>query len=305
MFKFISEHKRGVIGTTLFHLLILVFFIIYKGFSTPLPLPDAEGILVNFGTEETGFGDLEPQKTEIEPTEQEVIEPIEQTETVEELTEEKIEDITEVPDEEMITQDIEDAPEVKEAEKRKKEEEEKEKKRIEEEQKKEYERIAELKRIAEKKRKDSIVEAKRIEQQRIADQIKKDMANRFTGNQSNSQGDTQGTGNQGKTDGDPYAGNYDGSGKGEGVSWNLDGRNPQLLPKPEYIKQEQGTIVVEVKVDQSGNVVEAIAGKKGTTITDHDLHKAAEKAAYKAIFDTKPDAPPRQTGSITYFFKLE
>jgi len=85
----------------------------------------------------------------------------------------------------------------------------------------------------------------------------------------------------------------------------LKGRNPLSLPKPEYTRQEKGVIVVEVIVNQYGDVVEAAGGKKGSTITDNNLVKAAEKAALKAKFDTKTNAPPRQTGTITYTFILE
>lgn len=54
-----SEKKKGMVGTIVFHT-ILLLLLIFLGFFTPLPLPGEEGILVNFGNSENGFGDLEP-----------------------------------------------------------------------------------------------------------------------------------------------------------------------------------------------------------------------------------------------------
>ena len=76
------------------------------------------------------------------------------------------------------------------------------------------------------------------------------------------------------------------------------------LPKPVYNAQLEGTVVVQVKVDQYGNVTEALPGVEGTTVTDKSLWNAARSAAMKAHFNTKADAPVIQTGTITYIFKL-
>lgn len=77
------------------------------------------------------------------------------------------------------------------------------------------------------------------------------------------------------------------------------------LPKPSYNAQLEGTVVVQVKVDQYGNVTEAIPGIEGTTVTDKNLWNAARSAAMKAHFNMSADAPVIQTGTITYKFKLQ
>ena len=61
--EYIREHKKGLVGTVVFHGVILLLLIL-MGFFTPLPLPGEEGILVNFGDSETGWGEevqLKPQ----------------------------------------------------------------------------------------------------------------------------------------------------------------------------------------------------------------------------------------------------
>lgn len=77
------------------------------------------------------------------------------------------------------------------------------------------------------------------------------------------------------------------------------------LPKPAYASQVAGTVVVQVKVNQYGEVVEAVAGAEGTTVTDASLWAAARAAAMKAHFNMDADAPAMQTGTITYIFKLK
>ena len=88
-----------------------------------------------------------------------------------------------------------------------------------------------------------------------------------------------------------------------GASVELKGRNVVgTLPKPSNNAQQKGTVVVQIKVDQYGNVTEAIPGFEGTTVTDKGLWNAARAAAMKAHFNVSADAPVLQTGTISYTF---
>ena len=90
------------------------------------------------------------------------------------------------------------------------------------------------------------------------------------------------------------------------VSANVTGRNVLgSLPKPSYNTRAEGTVVVQVKVDQYGTVTEAIPGAKGTTVRDMTLWNSARNAALKAHFNQSAKAPALQTGTITYVFKLK
>ncbi len=61
MINFIKDNKNGIIGTLVFHLLLLLI-IIFFGFAAPEPkFPDPEGILINFGTDDNGSGNIEPE----------------------------------------------------------------------------------------------------------------------------------------------------------------------------------------------------------------------------------------------------
>ncbi len=97
---------------------------------------------------------------------------------------------------------------------------------------------------------------------------------------------------EGKTSGTPNA--------------RLQGRNVLgTLPSPSYGIQAEGTIVVEILVDQYGNVQKATAGVEGTTLTDATLWANCRKAAMEAHFNVSADAPAVQKGTITYNFKLK
>ena len=95
-----------------------------------------------------------------------------------------------------------------------------------------------------------------------------------------------------------------GEGGGSGISFSLAGRGKKSLPEPPATSSENGSIVVEIRVDQEGNVVFAKAGARGTTLwEDKNLWRRCEQAAKKSKFTAKPDAPELQKGTITYIFR--
>jgi TonB family protein len=287
--KLPSEKGKGLAGTILIHLVLFVLLILVS-FSFPPPPETEEGILVNFGTDETGLGSIEPSPQAAQ----------------EETSLPKPSNNPDQADEDpLLTQDSEEAPEVKkidpEAEKKRNE-------KIEADKKIRAEREAE--RIRKKQEDD---ERKRIEaeEQRktdIMNKTKNALANaKNTGTTSTGEGIAGGAGNQG----DPR-GSVDSDDRGEGgglgdkgISYDLQGRGFLKLPKPEYDYQGEGTVVVEVSVDKSGKVIQAVPGVKGSTTLDEYLLKVAKEAAMKASFDSKPDAPLIQKGKITYIFKLK
>lgn len=285
-----QKHKYGIIGTIIFFTIVVVI-LLYFGFHTQLPLPGEEGILVNFGTEENGAGLIEPQKN------------IKKTQEVksEEVKPQAVEKSQE-KGEEVLNQDYEDAAAIE----NKKRESEK-KKRLKE---KELERQRFLEKQKRKEEEELQKKKEQDEQQNIINNRIKDAfssGKNENANTSQSEGVTSGKGNQGSENGFVDSKNR-GKGNGlgnKGISFSLKGRNPRFLPKPEYNLQLSGIVVVEVTVDQDGNVVKANPGIKGSTILDATLLNAAQKAALKAKFDVKHNAPTYQKGTITYHFILQ
>lgn len=106
-------------------------------------------------------------------------------------------------------------------------------------------------------------------------------------------GSVQGNASQGKL-----------SGTGAPGTWDLGGRDLEgSLPKPSYNVQEEGCVVVTITVDPDGNVVSVKPNSK-TNTTSEALRTAAFKAAKMAKF-SRSGRPDNQTGTITYYFRLQ
>lgn len=93
-----------------------------------------------------------------------------------------------------------------------------------------------------------------------------------------------------------------GVGAGSGPSFSLVGRTSKVLPKPSYLSNNQGRIVINVNVDQEGNVIDATFNSALSTTSDITLRAAAIEAAKKSKFSVKLDAAVVQRGTITYTF---
>jgi hypothetical protein len=101
-------------------------------------------------------------------------------------------------------------------------------------------------------------------------------------------GEGNGTGNGKGTGTGP------GDGSGSGISYSLGGRGSKSLSKPSYDSKEQGKVVVTIKVDRQGKVISAVAGAKGTNVSDQTLWQLARDAALKSTFASDPNAPEIQ-----------
>ena len=85
----------------------------------------------------------------------------------------------------------------------------------------------------------------------------------------------------------------------------LEGRTVNgKLPSPSYNVTESGKVVVKIKVNREGKVVEAQPGEAGTNLTNKTAWEAAKKAALEAQFNPKADALEFQYGTITYIFNI-
>lgn len=299
--------KKGLLGTTLIHLM-LFGMLIMVGFSTPTPPPETEeGILVNFGTGETGIGEIEPSPPafreessalaikEVKPPPASSTKPSVKTK-----------------EEPLLTQNTEEAPAVKKADPeavKKKLEKIEENKKIKEQL--EADRIVKRQEEAEKKK----IEAEQQRESDIMNRTKNALANsKNRGTNSTGEGIAGGPGNQGDPNGSINSkvrgvgsGLGDkGTGTGDkGISYSLQGRGFQALPPPKYDYQGEGRVVVEVSVDRAGKVVQATPGTKGSTTLDEYLLRVAKEAALGARFEVKQDAPAIQKGTITYNFILK
>lgn len=100
------------------------------------------------------------------------------------------------------------------------------------------------------------------------------------------------------------SGGGSGSGSGGGIGYSLGNRKALSKPQPKYTCNEQGNVAVQVTVDKNGNTIEAVPGVKGTTNTASCLLQQAKIAAMNTKWQASADAPDRQVGKIIYNFSL-
>lgn len=267
----IKDKQKGLIGTIIFHG-ILVMLIVLLGFSTPLPLPSEQGILINFGEDDFGAGYQEPVRRIEKPVSTPVSPPIQES------------NASLVEEESILTQETEEAPFV----------ETKKKPEIKKED------IAKEEEVQKEKTEEKPKEERKPIQKALFP------SKNQPSNDANAEGISNGSGNQGVPTGSAESkSHFIGQGQGGGTSFSLEGRYPLNLQQPEYRQQLEGIVVVEIKVDKNGMVRSARPGVKGSTTMDSELLEAAKRAALQSRFDRNPEASEVQVGTITYHFKLK
>lgn len=159
-----------------------------------------------------------------------------------------------------------------------------EQERIRQEQEAERRRQEQL--AAEKKAREDAAKAKAAQ-----------MGNLF--GQSNASGNGSTNQQSGGAKGNPVG---KGSGEVGGNKWSLSGRDAKSLPQPSNNFQQEGTVVVEIWVDDSGNVIDAKA--IGGSVSDATTRSLAVQAARKAKFSSVSNGTGKARGTITYTFRF-
>jgi hypothetical protein len=296
MSLFDTRHKKKSFTLTTILLSALLLLLFYIGL-TYLEPPIENGITVNFGALEFGSGEEQPKKkVKSQPVQRPPVpEEKRETEKVSE-PEEKIESSSneEKPSEKLLTRDDEESIKIKqqrEAEKKAAEAAEKEKR--------EAERLERERQAAEEKARQE-KEAKKKELDALIGGV-----SQADGEVDGGEGDDQLAGDKGQPDGDPYATTYYGPGGGSGTGgYGLSGRTLASSGKVKQECNQQGRVVVKITVDQSGKVIKATAGVKGTNNNDPCLLEPARKTAFLHRWKPDSNAPGQQTGFVVVNFKL-
>lgn len=269
-----TKHKQKSMAiTVVLHVIILLLFF-YVGL-TYLDPPPENGIAVNFGTMDTGSGNVQPKEKIKTAPKQTAPEPVKQQKS--EIKEE------------VITQDTEEAPVIKNEKKK--------------------ELVKELVKEVPKKEPKKEVEKKPNPK---PDQSTSDaLSSLINGPKSDGvdeagEGGDKKPGDKGDLNGDPNAKSYYGNGKGLDGDGNylLGGR--KALNKKKFVQDcnEAGIVVVSIEVDRNGNVINATPGVRGTTNNSKCLLNPAKRAALATKFNKDAKAPSKQIGKIIYRFSL-
>ena len=269
-----TKHKQKSMAiTVVLHVIILLLFF-YVGL-TYLDPPPENGIAVNFGTMDTGSGNVQPKEKIKTAPKQTAPEPVKQQKS--EIKEE------------VITQDTEEAPVIKNEKKK--------------------ELVKELVKEVPKKEPKKEVEKKPNPK---PDQSTSDaLSSLINGPKSDGvdeagEGGNKKPGDKGDLNGDPNAKSYYGNGKGLDGDGNylLGGR--KALNKKKFVQDcnEAGIVVVSIEVDRNGNVINATPGVRGTTNNSKCLLNPSKRAALATKFNEDAKAPSKQIGKIIYRFSL-
>ncbi len=289
LFETEQEKKSIIITSSSFALLFLLFF--FLKFSDSFPLPEMEGgggggeIAVNFGDSDFGSGENFDSKEVVTAAQEEVVE-------------------TPAEEKEIVVSENEEAPA-----------------------------------IAEIKKPDTKIEKKEEDKPVVKPTPKPSkstsdaLSNLLNGSNKEGDGNDKTAGNKGKSNGDTNSKGYNGgggsgtgsgggNGSGEGLgtgsgygtgsgsgkgsgngNWKLDGRKLSSSSKQQQKCNEYGTVVVQIKVNRTGNVI-AAKYSKGTDNTSQCLLDAAYATAKSYKWQPDIEAPETQIGYITINFKL-
>jgi len=278
-----ENEKRAAILTFLTVFILFLWMFFHSAFEYQDP-PEEYGMEVNFGTTDFGKGDDQP----LEEIKTQPVEEVVPDEPVEEPVVEPVEEIVETPVEEVI-EDV-----------------------ITEETVEEVPVITPVKEVPKETPKEEPKETPKEEPAPPKpDQSTQDALSSVLngppadGTASGSEGDDDEAGDKGNENGDPNAPDYyTNPGNGSGGNYNLIGRLPVRRPPPVYSCGQEGRVVVSIKVDRTGKVIQATPGAKGSTTTDTCLLNRAKEAALKTKWQSAANAPEKQIGKIIYNFSL-
>jgi colicin import membrane protein len=287
---FETKHQKhsARLTTVIMLILLLLLFVVGPGYIDP---PLEYGVAVNFGITDTGSGIVQP-KNPIAAASTPISEPVE---------EEPVKVEPPVPSSEpKASEDVLTAEDL-ETIAIKKAEAETAKRQAEAEAKKKAKAEAKAKAEQERLKKEADLKAKKKKE---LDALMGGIGAN-DGSDTGSEGDDTTAGDKGQLNGDPYAPSYFGSpGSGNGgVGYGLNGRGRPSKSKIIPDCDEEGKVVVEIHVNQNGNVVKAIPGKRGTT-GDICLYEAAKKTALTHKWSADSKAPTKQIGFVIVDFSV-
>ncbi|WP_346881007.1 energy transducer TonB [uncultured Algibacter sp.] len=281
-----TKHERN--SAKLTALITVIVLLLLFVVSTPEVKPPEEyGIAVNFGNSDFGKGNKQPLKP-VKSEPREVVEPPQPEAAESEPEPAKASEATE----NIMTQENAEAIAIK---------------------KQKEAADAKAKAIADAKAKKAKEEAdKKAKEKREQDEKKKKLdaliggVSKSDGSETGSEGNDNRSGDKGQLDGNPYAPSYfggKGSGSG-GVGYGLNGRGNASFSRLKQDCNESGMVIVRIVVNQSGKVVEAVPGVKGTTNTSDCLLAPAKKIALSHKWPADAKAPTKQIGFVKVNFSL-
>jgi len=265
-----KNNFKGLVGTLVFHGVLLGLFLFF-GFTTPLPLPAEQGIAINFGTSDEGMGDVQPENSGDNQAQNDAPATQQQNSS------------SSSGQQNVATQDVEEAPSVRANPNPK---------------------VTPRNTDPTPKPSETPVE-----------DPKPTINNRAlyppgsgSGARGGSQGQTGRPGDQGSRDGSRNTDRQGEGGRGglDGdPTYSLLGRSIRYRPPIDNDFGQPGTVIIEITVNNRGEVIRAVQGKGTKGVTSSSQIQKCIEIALKTTFSPSSQTTEDQKGSMTFIFKLE
>jgi ribosomal protein L29 len=89
------------------------------------------------------------------------------------------------------------------------------------------------------------------------------------------------------------------------ITYNLPGRTHLRMPVPVYKCPDGGIVEVMIAVNQQGRVIRADVQSNPSNFNERCIIEMGIEAAMGSRFNEKTDAPPVQSGTITFYFQKQ
>ncbi|MEL7001749.1 MAG: hypothetical protein AAFN93_03340 [Bacteroidota bacterium] len=287
-----KNKRKGMIIAAGSHALLFILFLFLLAWKAPDPPNPEYGIEVNFGLDNVGTGEVQPETPVNETTSEEEAAPeelpeevveeevVEESEPVEEVSEPVQEQVVETPVTAQESPDV--VPEVKE------------------EPKKPEPKPEE--------KKEEVVE-KPKEQEKKETVKPSDGANGKDGESNEQESANQGdnadeVGDKGEEQGtlDSRA-LYGRAGGGDGSALEMTGWNWDFRPDPKDNSSENGKIVFEVKIDDQGEILQIRQLESNVSPSVAKVYKEEVQKLTFSRTDFNSIVPPTSTGRITFVIR--
>lgn len=302
-----EHHKKAITIALIIHALLLLWFIF-----TGMSIKKAEdekftGIVVNFGEADAGKRSKTPKTSESVPKKSTVSPASSSASSAasEPIIDQKIKEVKAENAISLSTEKKKKKDKSKKEDKKASENNNKKKNKTDNQQKSEVTKKVEETAVT------KVEEAKpEVDDRALFTKKKSDKNDNAKPSQGTSERDLftdqgKSTDNTANQESEEYGNPYSSALSSNGITANLRGRILKYIPEVKKRFQTNGKVVIKIKVDQGGQVIQVDQDISKSTTNDPALVKIALDTAKKAMFNQDFSASVRQSGSITFEFKVQ
>ena len=289
-----KNKRKGMIIAAGAHALLFILFMFLLAWRAPDPPIPEYGIEVNFGLDDVGTGDVQPEipanenSSEEEAAPEELPEEVVEEEVVEES--EPVEEISEPVEEQVVETPVtaEESPDIIPEEKE-------EPKKPEPKPEEKKEEVVEQKKPKEVEKKEVVNPSDGAKGEEGENKEAQAANHGDNADEVGDKGDEQGTLDSRALVGNP--------GGGKGASYDLAGWQWDFEPDPVDNSSENGKIVFEIKIDDQGEILQVRTLESGVSAAVVRIYKEEVQKLTFSRDGTSSVVAPVSTGTITFIIR--